>query len=704
MKEPEVDISAGASDRRNRFWHSFSCKILLLAAVLLWGAALGRDGFDRWVAATPMPASLIPETSVQVLARDGSLLRAFTVADGRWRMAVNSEAVDSTYIAMLLAYEDRRFHSHNGVDGRAMLRASWQALRSGGIVSGGSTLTMQVARLIEDGSTGQWHGKLRQIRLALALEQRLSKAQILDLYLHHAPFGGNLEGVRAASLAYLGKEPRRLTPAEAALMVALPQSPELRRPDRHSDRATVARDRVLGRMAAAGVIPPEALDAALTERVPDTRAPFPALAPHLAERLLRDHPERATHHTTLEAGLQRQVEALALAAIEGRGDRVTAAIVVADHRTGEILARVGSAEYTDEGRQGFVDMTRAVRSPGSTLKPLVYAMAFDDGLAHPETLIEDRPTRFGNYSPQNFDRKFRGTVRLREALQMSLNIPVVALSDALGPVRVMAALRRAGAEPVLPGNAAPGLAIALGGVGVTLEGLVTLYAGLANGGRVRPLHDVVAPVAKGTRARLVSPEAAWHVADILADAPPPPGAPGNRLAYKTGTSYGYRDGWALGHDGAHVAGVWIGRADGTPVPGVFGGDVAAPVLFEVFARLKPMLDRLPPPPPATLMVSTAELPPPLRRFSPRGAAFGPPGDAPMVDFPPDGAEVETGGAPLVVRVAEGQAPFTWLADGLPVARGQRQREALLDLSGPGFYDLSVIDAEGRAAQVRVRVR
>ncbi|WP_114966052.1 penicillin-binding protein 1C [Alkalilacustris brevis] len=677
--------------------------MLLLAALMLWGAALGRDGFDRWVAATPMPASLIPETSVQVLARDGSLLRAFTVADGRWRMAVSAEGVDPGYIAMLLAYEDRRFRSHNGVDGRAMLRASWQALRSGGIVSGGSTLTMQVARLIEDGPTGQWRGKLRQIRLALALERRLSKAQILDLYLHHAPFGGNLEGVRAATLAYLGKEPRRLTPAEAALMVALPQSPELRRPDRHPARAGAARDRVLGRTAEAGVIAPEVLGAALAAPVPDARAPFPALAPHLAERLLRDHPERATHHTTIDAGLQRQLEVLARAAIDGRGDRVTAAIIVADHRTGEILARVGSADYTDEGRQGFVDMTRAVRSPGSALKPLVYAMAFDDGLAHPETLIEDRPTRFGNYSPQNFDRQFRGTVRLRAALQLSLNIPVVALTDALGPVRVMAALRRAGAAPVLPGRAAPGLAIALGGVGVTLEGLVALYAGLADGGQAQPLHDMP-QAAPQQRARLVSPEAAWHVADILADAPPPPGAPANRLAYKTGTSYGYRDGWAIGYDGAHVAGVWIGRADGTPVPGVFGGDVAAPVLFEVFSRLKPLLDRLPPPPPSTLMVSTAGLPPPLQRFSPRGAALGPPADAPKVAFPPDGAEVETGGAPLVVRVAEGQAPFTWLADGLPVARGMRQREATLDLGGPGFYNLSVIDAEGRAAQVRVRLR
>ena len=681
---------------------------LIALAAVLWCAALGRDGFDRWIAATTLPA-LTPETSAQVLARDGTLLRAFTVDDGRWRLAVGLEATDPHYIEMLLAYEDRRFFAHPGIDARALMRALWQAVRSGAVVSGGSTITMQVARLIEDGSTGELGGKLRQMRVALALERHLSKERILELYLHLAPFGGNLEGVRAASLAYLGKEPRRLTPAEAALLVALPQSPELRRPDRHHARATAARDRVLQRMVGAGVMSEDRAQAALTEPVPDRRRPFPALAAHLAERLRMEAPERHTHRTTIDAGLQTRLERLARDAVAGRDARLSAAILVADHATGEVLASVGSANYTDDSREGYVDMTRALRSPGSVLKPLVYAMAFDDGLAHPETLIEDRPVNFGGYAPRNFDRAFRGTLRVRDALEQSLNIPVVVLAEAIGPARLMAGLRRAGVEARLPGTAAPGLAVALGGVGVTLEGLVGLFATLANGGEVVALaHDADEPggeTAPGNGGRgLVSNVAAWHVTDILAGAPPPPGMPANRLAYKTGTSYGHRDAWALGYDGAHVAGVWIGRADGTPVPGAFGVDQAAPALFETFARLKPALAPQPAPPPAALTVSTGELPPPLQRFRPRGAVFGPAADAPQVSFPPEGAMLESGGAPVMARVARGTAPFTWLADGRPVAVGTRARETMLELPGPGYVTLSVIDARGRADRVSLELR
>lgn len=679
-------------------------RALVAIAAGLWLAAMARDTTVAWIDATALP-SLVTETSVQVLARDGTLLRAYTVADGRWRMGVSLDAVDPAYIDMLIAYEDRRFHDHAGVDLRAIVRAAVQAARAGRPVSGGSTLTMQVARLIEEGTTGQWTGKLRQMRVALALERRLSKAQILELYIHHAPFGGNLEGVRAASFAWLGKEPRRLTPAEAALLVALPQAPESRRPDRHHARATDARDRVLARMVSAGVLDADRALAARTEPVPTARQPFPALAPHLADRLRAADPAAQTHRTTIDASLQARLEVLARAAVRGRGERLSAAILVADHASGEILASVGSAGYTDDARAGFVDMTRALRSPGSTLKPLVYGMAFDDGMAHPETLIDDRPTSFNGYAPQNFDRQFRGTLRVREALQLSLNLPVVALADALGPARIMAALRRAGVQAVLPDGGAPGLAVVLGGVGTSLEGLVQLYASLAQGGRTVALRDTHAQANDAPAARLMSNVAAWQVADILASAPPPPGAPRARLAWKTGTSYGHRDAWALGFDGAHVAGVWLGRADGTPVPGVFGADLAAPLLFETFARIKPNLAPLPGPPAATLTVPNGALPLPLQRFRPRGAdvSFAAP-EAPVLAFPPAGAEIALEGGPLLVRVERGSAPFTWLADGLPVAVALRAREALLDLPGPGFVTLSVIDAEGRAAGAQVNLR
>ncbi len=672
--------------------------LLVTLGVALWLGGLARDGFDRWVAATLLP-DVATETSVEVLARDGRLLRAYTVVDGRWRLAVTPDMVDPRFVALLLAFEDRRFADHAGVDPLALARAAWQSLRGGRVVSGGSTLTMQVARLLEDSGTGRLAGKLRQIRVALALERRLTKAEILTLYLHRAPYGGNIEGLRAASFAWLGKEPLRLTPAEAALLVALPQAPEARRPDRDAAAARAGRDRVLARAVDADVLTAEAAAAARREAVPAARRAFPALAPHLADRLRAAEPDAPLHRTTIDAALQARLERLAADTVAGRGARLQVAMLVADHRTGEILASVGSAAYAADARQGFVDMTQALRSPGSTLKPLVYALAFDDGLAHPETLIDDRPVAFGAYAPQNFDRRFRGTLRVREALELSLNVPVVLLTEALGPERLIAGLRRAGVQPVLPGGVA-GLAVALGGVGVTLQDLVQLYAALARGGAALPLR---AGGQAGPGDRVTGPVAAWQVADVLSRIPPPAGAPATGLAYKTGTSYGHRDAWAIGFDGRHVAGVWLGRADGTPLPGAFGGDLAAPVLFQAFSRLKPALDPLAPPPPAALMVSNAALPQPLQRFRPRGGNPVDADDRPAVAFPPEGAEVALEGGPLFVRVRGGAAPFTWLADGRPLLVGTPGREAVLPLSGPGFVALSVIDARGQVARASVRL-
>ena len=666
------------------------------AAAGLFLAALARDEADLWIDRTVLPV-LTVETSEEVLDRNGDLLRAYTVADGRWRLAVDPSQVDPFFLQLLLAYEDKRFYQHSGVDPRALLRAGWQSLSQGRITSGASTLTMQVARLLEDSGTGRFSGKLRQMRVALALERQLTKDQILALYLHLAPYGGNVEGIRAASLAYFAKEPRRLTPAEAALLVAIPQSPEARRPDRAASTATAARARVLARASGDGLIDADQSRAAQTEPVPTARRPFPALAPHLSDRVVA---KGGSHQTTLDRTLQRSLERLAADTVATQGERMQVAIVVADHKTGEILASVGSAAYRADQRQGFVDMTTALRSPGSTLKPLIYGLAFDEGLAHPETLINDAPTDFNGYRPQNFDRQFRGTIRVREALQLSLNLPVVALTEALGPAKLLQALDRAGVEFALP-TGQPGLAVALGGIGVTLQDMVQLYAAIANGGQARPLHYL--PAEPQEAQRVLTQVSAWQVADILAGLAPPPGAPENRLAYKTGTSYGHRDAWAVGFDGAHVIGVWLGRPDGTPVPGAFGADVAAPVLFQAFARLKPALTPQPPAPPATLLVANAQLPQPLRQFRSRSAAFQVL-DAPAVAFPPDGSEVELLPEGLMVRVEGGTAPFTWLANGTPVSTGQTGREAMLADLGRGFVTLSVIDATGLSARTSVRLR
>ena len=674
--------------------------LLTLAAALLWGGALTRDRLDAWVDATRLPPLRL-ETSVEMRDSAGALLRAYTVADGRWRLAADPDRVDPLYLAMLTAYEDRRFWQHHGLDPRALLRAVAQVARTGHVVSGGSTLTMQVARLLEDSGTGRWTGKIRQARVALALERRLSKPQILALYLDLAPMGGNLEGIRAATLSYFGKEPARLTPAEAALLVALPQSPEARRPDRAPLVAEDARNRVLDRMEGAGVIDADTARAARADTAPRARRPFPALAPHLTDRARAALPELTRHDLTLDAGLQSSLETLAATALQGRQQALSVAILVADHRDGRILASVGSRGFADRG-QGYVDMTRALRSPGSTLKPLVYALAFDAGLAHPETLIDDRATDFDGYRPVNFDGHFRGPVPVREALQLSLNLPVVALTEALGPANVMAGLRRAGVEAVLPGDL-PGLAISLGGLGVTLEDLVTLYAGLARGGQSQALHWRQGAEAEPAQ-RITSAAAAWQVAHILAEIPAPDGGPRGRIAWKTGTSYGHRDAWAVGWDGAHVVGVWIGRPDGSPVPGAFGGDLAAPVLFQAFQRLAPQTTPLPPPPPGVLQVTHDELPPPLRQFRRRGpGALLPDATAPRLAFPPEGATLDLGGASLPVRVDRGTPPFTWLVNGAPVLTGQRRAEAFLPALGPGFTDLTVVDAEGRSARTSFRL-
>ncbi len=668
-----------------------SWRLPLLAAALLFAGALARDEADKWIDATVLPP-LTVETGTEIVARDGTLLRAFTVADGRWRL--DPGPVDPLFLKMLVTYEDKRFADHSGIDARAMVRAGMQSLIAGRIVSGGSTLTMQVARLLEDSGTGRLSGKLRQIRAALALERRLTKQQILDLYLRIAPYGGNLEGIRAASLSWLGKEPRRLTPADAAFLVALPQSPETRRPDRFPDAAEAARDRVLDRMVAAGVLTEDRATGARLEPVPTSRRDFPVLTPHLTARLHAEHPLLGRIATTINARLQKSLESLAARAAAAQGAKLSLAIVVADHRTGEILASVGSPSWTDDRRAGFVDMTEALRSPGSTLKPFVYALAFDDGLAHPETLIEDRPTAFGTYAPQNFDRQFRGTLPVRQALQLSLNIPVVSLTEALGPARLISTLRRTGADPVVPGGQ-PGLAVALGGVGITLTDLVQAYAALARLGD--PV--VLSPLRKDTEVsmpRLFSREAAWLTADILAGMPPPANAPAGRIAYKTGTSYGHRDAWAVGFDGRHVAGVWMGRADGASVPGAFGGELAAPIVFNIFARLKSQPDPLPPPPPSTLILPNARLPVPLRRFRPRGAELAGSQDGPELAFPPDGAKIEAAGA-LALKVRGGTPPFTWLANGAPVILAERAREVALGSQRRGFLTLSVIDAKGKSA-------
>ncbi|MFT5114019.1 MAG: penicillin-binding protein 1C [Parasphingorhabdus sp.] len=668
---------------------------------------VGVFAFDHWVSNAELPSLVVP-TSQTVVDRNGELLRAYTVSDGRWRLPVNVGDVDPNYLDYLIRYEDKRFYSHSGVDGFAVVRAIGQAVINGRIVSGASTLTMQVARLLEQGKTGRWKGKLRQLRVALALERMLDKDTILHLYLKLAPFGGNLEGVRAASLAYFAKEPKRLTPAQSALLVALPQSPEKRRPDRAPAHTLTVRNRVLDRLANQGILAHDEARAAMTEMLPIKRQQFPAIAPHVADRVVRDNPLASINTLTLDKSLQQSLEKLAVQKISSDQNGMSVAILVTDYQSGNIIASVGSAAYLDHDRQGFIDMTQAVRSPGSTLKPVIFGLAFDQGLAHPETLIDDRPVSFGSYTPQNFDKNFRGTLRVREALQLSLNIPTVTLLQALGPTSLISRMQAAGVTAQLPAGGPPGLAIGLGGVGLTLEDLVKLYASIANDGVPITMRMVANDHREESGKRLMSASAAWHIGDILSGVIGPAYAPKNHLAYKTGTSYGHRDAWAIGFDGQHVVGVWTGRPDGASIPGMFGASVAAPILFDSFARLKTNLVPLAAPPPETLLVNNAGLPLPLKRFRSRNAVFEKPADAPVITFPPNGARVDLGYSgqhqqPLVLKVRNGRPPFTWVADGTPVLIAVHDRQAFFTPDGPGHLNLSVIDTDGLSQNVQVVV-
>src|SRR6266550_1485924 len=627
--------------RNDRVWVWAVVNVIALSAVAVAYLALPGPGMER-----------SQKLSGLVLARDGSILRGFLSADGKWRLTAIADSVDPLYRKMLLAAEDQRFATHPGIDAIAALRAFGQLAAHGRIVSGASTLTMQAVRLLER-RPRSIAAKFVEAAEALALERRLGKDGILGLYLTLAPFGGNLEGVRAASLAYFGKEPRHLSPGEAAFLVALPRMPERLRPDRHPEAARHARDAVLDRMRQRGIISEATLVEARAEPLPQRRFALPFHAVHLARALRTDAPDKTVQHTTIDPLRQQQIEALLRRESAVLDPQATLAALVVDNRERRVIAYVGNAEFDSVQRHGTLDMARAVRSPGSALKPFIYAMAFDRLLIHPETVLEDRPRHFGDYAPTDFDGHFQGAVSAAEALQYSLNVPAVAVLDRLGPSRFTAALDAAGIRLRLPAPSAdPGLAIALGGAGISLAELATIYAALAPDGVVAPLR-YRADDPPGRETAIFGTLAAWYVGDILRNAPPPPGVPPaelrqrRRLAVKTGTSYGFRDFWAIGYDAQVTIAVWAGRPDGTPMPGHSGRTTAAPLLFKIADLLgpAPTLSELEAPPNA-LRVGRRDLPGHLRRLDAGpldGSRAGEPG-APKILYPPDGATVAWDGA------------------------------------------------------------
>ncbi len=683
----------------------------------------------------PPPLQERENFSPLVIDRNGNWVHAFINKDGNWRFHADIEALDSAFIERLLQIEDKRFYSHNGVDLLAVIRAAQSAISSGRIVSGASTITMQTARLLEP-RPRHLGSKLIEMLRALQIERRLSKDEILSLYLTLAPYGSNIQGIRAASLIWFEKEPGHLTNAEQALLIALPQAPEARRPDRKPENAKSSRQKILNKLIALDLITPRRGEEAARAPLPSKKHAFKQAAWHFAHSVSRGPGSsqnktqqnasiQGVVHTTLDIGLQTGAEKLVAHYAKQWRDETTAAVIIVDNHSRDVRALVGSSSRKVAG--GWIDLTNALRSPGSTLKPFIYGLAFEDGLLNANQVINDMPRSFRGYSPENFDRTFRGEVRIREALQHSLNIPAVAALESVGSARFSAAVNMAGADLKTRARAdkKDGLALALGGAGIRMRDLASLYAALAQDGKIHPLRVVMPSGDQNKKKQVlgeggyqfISAQNAKKIAKILYDVPSLKGrAPAKlvqnapNIAFKTGTSYGFRDAWAAGFNDQHTIIVWVGRADGAPRPGATGRKVAAPLLFSLFDLIaRENLDQDPIENEAIdngdeniedlLLVTIPDH---------EEGIYPVKSHPPSIVFPQNGIEIFIGpktakrGIALSGRGGAGQA--SWYVEGqkiFPDPLGQRH---LWFPERGGFYTIAMVDESGKSAKVQVRVR
>lgn len=696
---PESRASPTATKRRPAAAGFLVAVVLGLAS---FAAALAV--LDHWF---PPPIAADLERSIEVLDRAGQPLRLYTTSDGFWRLPAQIDAIDPQFVRLLVATEDQRFFRHPGVDPLALLRALGQFLVTGRVVSGGSTLTMQTARLLEPRPRTLW-AKWVEVLRALQIERRLDKAGILELYLTLTPYGGNVQGLEAASRFYFGKGPEYLTLDEVALLIALPQAPESRRPDRNPQHALAARNRLLERWEEAGILPAAVAVEARGRPVPLARAETPRLAAHFSDRVRGTAGSQGRVSTTLDARLQRRLEAVLKRRQSQLPAAHTAAALVVEHGSGEIRAWAGSADYFGAGFPGQVDMVSAVRSPGSLLKPFIYVLAFDQGIAHPGTLIADRAGALHVWRPANFDHRFEGEMTLAEALARSRNVPAVQVLERVGVDAFLELLSSAGVHARLPGGATPGLAVGLGGMGVSMLDVAALYGTIAAGGTARRPHGLVQP-GKSLSEPVMSEAGAWYVARSLLQTPRPAARwPDQRpIAFKTGTSFAYRDAWAAGVDGTHTVVVWIGRPDGGHTPGFTGLDQAVPLLLDLFAIL-PVPDESWPgsAPPGAFWVANERLPEGWRRFdvgSFANRAEHRANGRPRITFPPQGGILAWDPAePTYMLEAQGgQPPYTWLVNGRPEATGVRERRYRWMAPEAGGYRITLLDAVGRSTAVHV---
>ena len=621
-------------------------------------------------------------------------MTGFSIEDGIWRIKADIDKIDPRFIQRLIAVEDERFWNHNGVDAPAIVRAARSWYAAGKPKSGASTITMQLVRQIEPRERTV-RSKILESMRAVQYELFLSKEEILELYLTHISYGGNIEGVHAATLAYFGKGPEELNDAEIALLIAIPQAPEARRPDLWPNVAQRGRDKILVSLNNKGLISDIQTAEAKALPVDVKRTALPVTA-WLSTNALAE-PDQ-TLRSTMDVRLQKEIEAIAATYLETLGSEVNIAVTIVENDTMAVRAHMATGGRDRDN--GWIDMTRRYRSPGSTLKPFIYGLAMDDGVLSAGSWIEDAPSRFGSYRPENFNRRYYGDVRIHEALQHSLNVPAVTVLDRLGGNRLESSLENAGVDVVrLRGDSEEaGLALALGGAGVTLNDLALAYAALANQGEARPLRwlesDVLAPP-----VRFMSADTADDITSILQQAPTPAGQvpawlSGDfpNIAYKTGTSYGFRDAWAAGYTDKWTVVVWVGRPDGAPRDGQTGRIAAAPLLFDLVAAL-PRDDGF------QAYRRSNDAPLGLQRVKDNMDG------GPQILFPPDGAELlatefgpEARGFTFSARSS---ASVQFFVDGRLIVLDQRR--AIWRPDTPGFYKIQAVDETGKSSSVSVSV-
>ncbi len=636
-----------------------------------------------------MDISATKNLSRVVKSSDGSWLYAQTNGSDKWRFAVNTKDIDPHYIDMLLAFEDKNFYTHMGVDLLAIMRATSQLIANQKIVSGASTITMQLARLLKP-KPRTISSKLIEMINAIQLELHYSKDEILSSYLTLTPYGGNIEGIVAASMRYFGKLPNRLTASQSALLIALPQSPERNRPDRHLQSATKARNKILKMAYDKNLINSYEYNISIAQKPSTKLYRLPRYAPHLSSKILSQNNISKEISTTIDISIQRELERWAKDKAYILPKETTFAVLVARNLDSSIIAYLGSHDRFSGSVSGFVDMVRAIRSPGSTLKPFIYALAFDKHIIHPYSIIVDQESRFGDYMPHNFSNRYSGEVTVAYALQQSLNIPAVKVLQRVGVGDFVDSLQSIVGKLHIPKDKAT-LPIALGGLGLSLWQLTQLYVTLANYGVSSPLHYIAHENSKKLY-KFCDPKSAKMTTAILRDVQAPDGFtnPNGHIAYKTGTSYGYRDSWTIAYSRDYTIAVWVGKPNNATQPQLTGRSTAAPLAFEAFS----VLDIFKPSSDWGWRSSFISHNPPkaLRYFNKR--EYLEDKDKLKFIYPKKGSRYKSAtctGVLVDIKIDKGKKPYYWYIDNSPI--DIHKSHGTLPF-GYGSHIITIIDSNG----------